>query len=202
MVRIGISVEGLTEELFVKRLLQPHFGELGIYLTPISIGGNVSIDRVGGELERLLYSFNYVTTFFDFYGFKRKHVEETKASLEARIEASVKESYRDRLIPYVQMYEFEGLLFSAPEVMAEVLHSVKLEQWALSVLADFDDNPEKINNSPTTSPSKRLLSQVRYLKTTHGPEIVVETGMKRLREKCRGLNDWLTRLEALGSMQS
>jgi hypothetical protein len=200
MVRIGISVEGVTEEHFVKRLLEPYFSERGIYLTPVNLGGNVSVDRVKGELERLLYSFDYVTTYFDFYGFKRKVEGETKESLEARIASSVKEDLRERLIPYVQMYEFEGLLFSAPDIMAAVLHEDKLRQWAISVLADFGNDPEKINDSPMTSPSKRLLAEARYLKTTHGPDILAQAGLELLRERCRGFHHWLMRLETLRRM--
>jgi|GEM_PF-3285103 len=71
MVRLGISVEGTTEERFVKMLLVPYMRKKEIYVTPISIGGNVSIDRIKHELKKISYSFDYVSTFYDFYGFLR-----------------------------------------------------------------------------------------------------------------------------------
>ena len=71
MVRLGISVEGTTEERFVKMLLVPYLSEEGIYATPISIGGDVKIDRIKHELQQISYSFDYVSTFYDFYGFLR-----------------------------------------------------------------------------------------------------------------------------------
>jgi hypothetical protein len=33
--------------------------------------GNISIDRVSGKLNRLIHNFDFVTTLYDFYGFKR-----------------------------------------------------------------------------------------------------------------------------------
>ncbi|MCU7814817.1 MAG: DUF4276 family protein [Candidatus Thiodiazotropha sp. (ex Rostrolucina anterorostrata)] len=197
MVRIGISVEGLTEELFVKQVLFPHFFERGISVTPIQVGGNVSVDRIGKELTRLTRSFNYVTTLYDFYGFKRKTDSETKGSLEERIAKSIKTDYQDVLIPYVQMYEFEGLLFSSPSAIASVLQDEGLESWAGSVLAQFDNDPEMINDSRETVPSKRLIDQSSYRKKTHGPAIAAHIGLESLREKCAGFGDWITRLEGL-----
>ncbi|MFT5260631.1 MAG: hypothetical protein ACI810_002386 [Gammaproteobacteria bacterium] len=52
MVRIGISVEGPTEERFVKAVLAPYLLGKGIYITPISMGGDVSVDRAKGELKK------------------------------------------------------------------------------------------------------------------------------------------------------
>ncbi|MCU7935630.1 MAG: DUF4276 family protein [Candidatus Thiodiazotropha sp. (ex Dulcina madagascariensis)] len=198
MVRIGISVEGLTEERFVKGVLAPHFSSQEIYVTPVQIQGNVSVDRIKGELERLAYSFDFVTTFYDFYGFKRKEAHETKVSLEVRIESSIKEGLREKLIPYIQMHEFEGLLFSAPGVIASVLQDENLEGWAGAILVDFDNNPEMINNLPETAPSKRLIKQTSYRKTTHGPAIAEQIGLAKLREMCEGFHAWLARLEELG----
>ena len=121
MVRIGISVEGLTEERFVKTVLAPYLVVKNIYITPISIGGGVNVDKVKSELKKIAFSFDYVTTLYDFYGFSRKEDGETKGSLEQRIIDAVHDGVKDKLIPYIQMYEFEGLLFSSPEAIANVL---------------------------------------------------------------------------------
>lgn len=199
MVRIGISVEGPTEERFVKILLAPYFSQKGIYVTPISINGNVSVDRVRHELENLAYSFDYVSTFYDFYGFKRKVEGETKETLEARIMESTKEGLRGKLIPYIQMYEFEGLLFSSPEAIAVELQDESLGAWANDILAAFSNNPEKVNDSTETSPSKRLEKAANYRKTTHGPNIAALIGLAKMRAMCSGFDGWLTQLERLVS---
>jgi len=197
MVRIGISVEGTTEERFIKTLLAPHLSKKGIYVTPVSINGNVSVDRVKHELQNLAYSFDYVTTFYDFYGFKRKAEGETKTTLEAKIKESAKEGFREKLIPYIQMYEFEGLLFSSPDTIAEVLQDESLSEWAAKILIEFNNNPEKVNDSPETAPSKRLEKSTNYRKTTHGPNIAAQIGLVKMRDMCSGFHEWLTKLERL-----
>jgi len=196
MVRLGISVEGVTEERFVKSSLVPYLAKKKIYITPVSMDGNVSVDRVSHELKNLLYSFDVVTTLYDFYGFKKMAAGETKRSLEMRILQSVPEKLQANLIPYIQMYEFEGLLFSSPSVIANVLQEDKWEPWAKNILDQFSGNPELINNSPETAPSKRL-AVTPYRKTTHGPNIAKEIGLDDIRLKCKGFDAWLSSLEAL-----
>jgi len=196
MVRVGISVEGVTEERFIKLSLAPHLAQQAIFVTPVSMGGNVSIDRVKYEINKLIYNFDVVTTFYDFYGFKRKPKSETKDSLEAQILESAPKAVQGKIIPYIQMYEFEGLLFSSPSTIATVLQQDEIKPWAEAILHQFNGNPELINNSSQTAPSKRLAT-TPYRKTTHGPNIAKEIGLDVLRQKCKGFDSWLSLLEAL-----
>ncbi len=200
MVRLAISVEGQTEERFIQKLLQPYFEPQGIYIQPILFagrGGDISLAKIKKELNNLASNFERVTTLYDFYGFRGKEGSETKETLEQKILNSVAEPLRDKVIPYVQMYEFEGLLFSSPDAIENTIGQKGLSAWATSVLADFGGNPEKINNSAQTAPSKRLLAESSYAKTIHGPNIAIEIGLDGLRKKCSGFNDWLSQLESL-----
>jgi hypothetical protein len=97
------------------------------------------------------------------------------------------------------MYEFEGLLFSSPEAIASVLQDKSLNSWATGILADFNNNPEKVNDSYETAPSKRLEKYTNYRKTTHGPNIAEQIGLAKIRDMCSGFDDWLTKLERLVS---
>ena len=97
------------------------------------------------------------------------------------------------------MYEFEGLLFSSPEHIAVVLQGESLKVWANNILISFNNNPEKVNNSVETAPSKRLEKFTNYRKTTHGPNIAQQIGLEKMRTMCTGFNDWLTELEKLVS---
>ncbi len=196
MVRVGISVEGLTEERFMEIVLQPHFLKKNIFVVPISLGGNINVDRVGRELTKLLYSFDVVSTFYDFYGFQKKEADETKESLETRILRTLPADRQQKCIPYIQMYEFEGLLFSSPSALASVLNDKECCTWAEKILQEFGNNPESINDSPQTAPSKRLV-ETPYRKVTHGPMIAQEIGLPILRERCTGFGVWLNSLEAL-----
>lgn len=197
MVRVGISVEGTTEVRFVEAVLAPYLAAKYVYVKPISMGGKVNVDRVKSELKNIGYSFDYVTTLYDFYGFKKKFEGDTKVNLEQRISDIVHESIKPKLIPYIQMYEFEGLLFSCPDGMERGLNEKGAKEWCQSILDKFDNNPEKINNSLETAPSKRLENQTSYSKTTHAPNIAKEIGIEKIREMCAGFNEWLSKLEAL-----
>lgn len=197
MVRIGVSIEGPTEERFVKGVLAPYLANKSICMTPINIGGNVNVDRIRDELKRISYGFDWVTTLYDFYGFKGKDPHETKSTLEEKISDVVHESIRSKLIPYVQMYEFEGLLFSCPETLSSGLMGGSIKDWAQKILSEFDGNPELINDSQETAPSKRLLQYTNYRKTTHGPNIAKVIGIEKIREKCSGFNEWLIKIEGL-----
>ncbi len=197
MVRIGISVEGATEERFVKMVLFPYLFNKQIEVSAISMGGDVKLDKVKAELKKIAYSFDYVSTFYDFYGFKGKSPDETKDTLEQKMLKHVHDSIQGKLIPYIQMFEFEGLLFSSPQAIASNLQKKSLAQWAESILVSFNGNPEAINDSEQTAPSKRLETKTIYRKTTHGPNIAKEIGIDALREKCGGFHAWLLSLEGL-----
>lgn len=168
-------------------------------MTPILMRGNVSVDRIRGELKKISNSFNHVTTLYDFYGFKKKDTEETKDTLEAKILSGADYSIKGKLIPYVQMYEFEGLLFSCPETLSSNLMGESLKEWAQKILSEFNDKPEQINDSQETAPSKRLLNYTNYRKTTHGPNIAKAIGIEKIREKCFGFNEWLEKIEKLAA---
>ena len=200
MVRVAISVEGLTEERFIKMVMAPHLENLGIYATPLPLGrkgGDVSLPRIKKDLNQMANNFDNVTTLYDFYGFRGKTRGETKTSLEQKIMDCVASALRHKIIPYIQMYEFEGILFSSPEAMENNIYQNGLADWAKDILAQHGHDPEKINDSPHTAPSKRLLSRANYIKTVHGPDIAKETGLPLLRQKCAGFNEWLNKIEAL-----
>jgi len=197
MVRLGISVEGPTEERFVKKVLIPHLATNDIHVTPVSIKGDVTVARAKKELEKMLYSFDHVTTLYDFYGFRGKNQGETKNSLEQQILNALPANLRRKFIPYIQMYEFEGLLFSDPEIIEQSLEGKDLFKWASSILREFNNNPEAVNNSEQTAPSKRFEKDTNYMKTTHGPNIAADIGLDKIRTMCQGFDQWLTRLESL-----
>lgn len=202
MVRLAISVEGQTEEIFVQRMLGPHLTKFNVITQAIQIGGrggDVSIPRIRADLNKLANSFDKVTTLYDFYGFKDKSGEDDKSSLEEKIRLSVSESLRDKVIPYIQMYEFEGLLFTSPETIANHLPGDRLEHWGNRILQEFGGNPERINDSQQTAPSKRLEQRTNYIKTIHGPNIMQDIGLETVRQNCQGFNAWLSCLEGLST---
>ena len=200
MVRLAVSVEGTTEERFVHMALAPHLMALGIFPQPIVLGkrgGDVSLTRIKRDLNLHVRSFDRVTTFYDFYGFRGKDKTEPRESLENKIRHTVPENLRFKLIPYVQMYEYEGILFASPEALEANIGERGLATWAESILKEFKMDPERINDSVATAPSKRLLARTTYLKTTHGPNIAADIGIPALKKACKGFGQWVTALENL-----
>ncbi len=201
MVRLAISVEGPTEERFVKMVMVPYLQNLGIYAQPLLLagtGGDISLRRIRKDLNNLANSFDKVTTLYDFYGFRDKVEGDNKTSLEQKIIECVAAPLRGRVIPYVQMHEFEGILFSSPEAIEHNIGQEGLTHWASNILQQFNNDPERINDSKETAPSKRLLRDTNYIKIVHGPNIAHEIGLNTLRQRCAGFGNWLDTLEALG----
>jgi len=195
MVRLLISVEGHSEYKFIEERVVPYLAGLNIFVEIQNMKGNVSVDRVSSKLNELIYNHDFVTTLYDFYGFKKLSTDETKASLEQKIKDSIKQSQQGKIMPYIQMYEFEALLFSDAKIMANNLNVS--QSWIDNILNEFNDL-EKINNSKETAPSKRIKKNATYIKTQHAPKILQEIGLPKIREKCQGFNAWLTQLEKLG----
>ncbi len=220
MTIVHVICEGQTEESFVNELLVEPFAHKGIYLKPALIGrpghkgGNFKFARLAPDVEkRLLADKNcYCTTFFDFYGlpetFPGKNAVNATASVQDKANAlqdalneklveKIGEDAMRRFIPYVQMYEFEGLLFSDPQKMAEGMDRSDLVQ-AFTDIADAFDTPEQINNSPQTAPSKRIENLIRgYEKPLLGTLAALEVGLDKMREQCPQFDAWLKKIEAL-----
>lgn len=61
-------------------------------------------------------------------------------------------------------------------------------------------NPEEINESPQTAPSKRI---IKYLpdyagqKAQVGPLVAEDIGMAALRNSCPHFHEWITKLEEI-----
>lgn len=98
------------------------------------------------------------------------------------------------------MYEFEGLLFSSPKAISNHVTPIrppaKVLDWATGILDIFGGNPEKINDSKDTAPSKRLGKHTNYKKTVDGPNIAKDIGLVEIRQKCQGFNAWITLIES------
>ena len=116
MTRLAIVVEGETEEEFINNLLTPHLYMHEVSATPHSIGGNVTVERLASEMARYLWSYDQVTSLVDFYGFRNKgdaSREDLQRRIFQQVDAQIGVSWdQSRVLPYVQQYEFEALLFS------------------------------------------------------------------------------------------
>lgn len=103
-----------------------------------------------------------------------------------------------RFVPFVTMYEFEGLLFSDCEAFAQALAMPDLAGPLLAIRNQFD-SPEHINDAPETAPSKRILAlHPAYAKIAQGAAAARTVTLSTMAEQCPHFAGWLRRLEALG----
>lgn len=199
MIRLGISVEGATEREFILRVLAPHLARYGVFANPVDMRGNVSRDRIRGALPHLIASFDHVSTLYDYYRFKQRETLSVDALQAAMLEL-VAPAQRRHFTPYIQLHEFEALLFAVPELTVQTLGGTERQLHALRAAVDACGSPEAVNDRPETSPSHRLLALFGrdYEKPFHGPEVLRIAGLPAIRAQCPRFDAWVTRLENLG----
>ena len=221
MTRLAISVEGQTEEEFVNKILASYLQEAEVEPTPIMIGvayragrgGSVSVEHLAADMAMLYGSSDYdaVTSLVDFYGFRGREDGETVDQLEERIFRAIGGKLPGgfdpiRTVPYVQRYEFEGLLFSNVEAFSVIEASNEFLQALRNVRIRFP-TPEDINDHPETAPSKRIAKVMQkhgtrgYSKMRDGFLVADETGLDVIRQECPRFNGWIERLSALGGLR-
>lgn len=214
MKRVHIFCEGQTEETFVREVLQDHLIGYDVFLNPIVLrtsatckGGVVSYAKLKWQIEQKCRedSSSCVTTLIDLYGlpsdFPGKSSFENQHDYEKKVAIAEKAFNSDidmnNFIANLLLHEYEALLFS---------DVTKFEEWfnpsvvdSLQKEASIFDNPEQINDSPTTAPSKRILKYcLGYNKPLHGSLIAMDIGLDVIRSQCKHFNVWLRKIENLG----
>lgn len=220
MKRLIIIGEGQTEQEFCKDVLYSHFFEKGIIVENPTIkhsnGGIVSWNIIKSEIEMHLVNNDVrVTLLIDLYGIKDSHCfpkwEESKvivnkadrmSFIEKAMFEDIPDNIRYRFIPYIQLHEFEALLFSEKRVFDDNFEKVEFLDYNYLQETLRIADPEEINDSPHTAPSKRLeriikgyKSDTDSLKVFYGSLIAQEIGLSQIRAKCTRFNKWIGILE-------
>lgn len=221
-VEVVVFAEGPSDELFLKRVVAPVLQQSQIYLKPQTL--NTSRDSAGGAInfDRLCHNVRntlrqsgsrYLTTFFDLYaldtsipGFTERHrFNEPQAKarhIEAQMHAALVEKLdfrSDRLIPYIQPYELEGLFFSNTDALSQAVPGWTAAAEPLRRVRQSFATPEHINDGFDTKPSARLaeLLTPNYRKTTHAPRIGQHIGLNAITTECLHFGQWVIRLQSL-----
>ncbi|WP_313920438.1 DUF4276 family protein [Tahibacter sp.] len=216
MTRICIVCEGQTEVEFILRCVTPHLMGYQITAYPSLLrapsgqhrGGRVTVERLVNFMMHEYHNADRVTSLVDFYGFQdaagRTRQQLEQAIFDGLVGGKLKADPR-YVMPYVQMHEFEALLFSDIEQFQFVLDGWNEKvRTSLAVVKRNFETPEHINNSRETAPSKRILEIFEhrsYNKTEHGPIIAQEIGLPAIRAHCRQFDAWMAALEAWGQPQ-
>jgi hypothetical protein len=117
--------------------------------------------------------------------------------LEEAMKELIDDNWRFRFIPYIQLHEFEGLLFSELNVFILQIPKNEIANYNELIQTINDNpNPELINDGKETAPSKRLMRIIKgYNKIVYGSLLAQEIGLEKIRNKCPRFNDWLNLLE-------
>lgn len=224
---LHILCEGQTEERFVKEVLSPYLQQFNIYPKPILLltskkknarGGMLSYAQAKRDLTILQKQFrdnnselHLFTTMFDYYALPDDFpgVEESIDIQDVRSRISFLEDKfaedmgRGALIPYIQLHEFEALLFvDIIKLQTEYpLSSEKIR--VLKEETDIYGDPEMINNSPDTAPSKRIIAALaqdyHYNKVQSGAAITSVIGIENLLDNCQHFKEWIENIKRIAA---
>lgn len=224
MIRLHIIAEGQAELNFARKVLAPHLAAFNIVVDARAVmtsrnrhtshkhsGGLTSYGKVKNDIKAWLTedkrAESRFTTMFDFYGLPQdfpgytdiacpKNPYERVRQLETALASHINDR-QGRFIPYIQLHEFEALIFADPRQLdGEYLeHDTQIQN--LVAVAERHE-PELINDGRDTAPSKRILGEIpEYKKATAGVAVVEKIGMPTLRAKCKHFHEWISQLESL-----
>lgn len=213
MKRVIIICEGPTEQEFCTEILGVELAKNDVFVeAPVikhSHGGIVPWTTFKRQiLKHLQEGEVYVSMLVDYYGIREQFGfpgwEEAKGIADKterlhflldQMSADIPEEFRFRFIPYIQLHEFEGLLFSDIQAFLKSFPEDEIKFNELQAAVNAFETPELINNSPETAPSKRLINAIPdYDKIVYGNCVAMDMGLEKIREKCPLFNEWVDKL--------
>lgn len=209
---LTILCEGATERNFVVATLAPYLREKSIFAKPVNLGGTPNLSHLHRQINYALRSrrtHEHVSTMLDLYALGRlpgNEVREGEGPRDRvrRIEQELWKKFpTSNFIPYIQLHEFEALIFVDIAKIVEAFPDGEAEDAVDPLLRQMEGlEPELINCGESTHPKKRLCNAIPIYSdvySTVGPEIVHGIGLSRVRSICPNFDGWLTKLEQLGS---
>lgn len=218
MKRLVFIVEGETEEAFVNNILRPYFQNCGLY-NPIQCfkikhtqGGMHKYSYVRNDVLNTIYETDViVTTMFDLYALPHsfpgyedsqsisnhlERVEFLEAKMKEDLETHQSQPFNN-YIPYIQLHEFEALAFSTANSFKALFEDDEMNYKGIQEVISAFPNPEDINDSPETAPSKRMQDLIPgYNKVVYGISLIEYTGIDVIIQKCPHFRNWIEKLKA------
>jgi len=222
LIRLHLVVEGQTEENFVRDILAPELWPRGVIPDVHRVttgrrhsrtyrGGITSYQQLRNDLLRWMKQDRNPDAWFstmvdlyrlpgDFPRFADCRTEVDPLKRVRCLEDSLQEDIQQpRFIPYIQLHEFEALLFADPQKFAHAFPGRPGVIAELQQIRSRFPSPEHIDDGEETAPSKQIAAVVPdYAKPVAGPLIARQIGIAALRRECDHFNDWITRLERCG----
>lgn len=224
-MQMNVFCEGQTEQGFCDQVLRPHLFPDGrgiIHTLAVGekdhrhvygIGRRTKYPRVRkfilNTIKQRAAKDVFFTTLFDLYALPddfpgkaanvRNPVDPTPYVL-ALEEAFGKDIDCPHFIPYLQLHEYEAILFVDPDAFRVAFDHCDAAVDAMKATAAGVKSVEHIDDGSTTAPSKRIIAALPEYdgrKPTAGPDIAEYIGVTRIRAACPHFHGWLTRLESI-----
>ncbi len=228
MIRVNVVAEGQSELCFAKKILNGYFGGSPIVDSRCVLtgkiprtnyeyrGGLLNYQKTKNDIVRWIKEDTgaYVTTMFDFFRLPNDFPGYTQAMscpdhresvriLEEAMKADIASDGKlvnvgQRFIPYIQLHEFEALLFTDIHVLKEDYLEPDDQAKIDRLYEDTKEiPPEEIDHGEDTAPSKRLLRTVGYRKGEAASQLLEKIGIDAIREKCPNFSEWIATLQML-----
>lgn len=227
--QLYILCEGSTELTFASKVLAPYFQTYSIYVKPVllctskkkgSYGGVTNYAKIVNDLTSIFGGIrksanetHIVTTMLDLYalptdvpGYEFAIRFPNPYDRVACIERAFGEAISHRLfIPYIQLHEFESLLFSdISKLSIEYPKAIsEIEQLKEATDRIENGNPELINHGVNTAPSKRIIkclaNKYNYDKVRGGTAVASHITLPVIMERCTHFREWIERIVELSN---
>lgn len=149
-----------------------------------------------------MFDYYALPSSFPKYNESQK-IEDKYKKIEFLENAFSEYEQNKRFIPYLQLHEFEALVFCGIEYLPKLYPGCEKRIKTLQDALSITSNPELINNNPNTAPSKRIIKAIEgekkkviyhYNKPSTGKYITKQVGIEVLRSKCKHFNEWIEKL--------
>ena len=220
-IRLNFIVEGQTEETFVRDQLAPHLAQMSIWVSVRCVqtrrrrnikyrGGLSNYAQARGDISRWMrgepkHNVRFTTMFdlfrlpHDFPGYHTVSGLDPSSRATALENAMLEDIGDNRLVPYIQVHEFEALVLADPRALSNEYPESAAGVGELAEMASSYASPEMINDGPETAPSKRIMREIPIYRKTTSVNITKQIGLRNLRAKCPHFGAWVDKLESLGS---
>ena len=224
-LRLNFIVEGQTEERFVNTVLRDHFAARSIVAVAHCVttrreqraehlrrrGGLTTYRHARDDIHRWVREDGgrdaRFTTMFDLYrlptdfpGYEEAAEAPDPYARVGILEVALSEAVGDtRFVPYIQLHEFEALLFADPSKLDTQFPDRPLAIQQLVETAREVGSAELVDDGPTTAPSKRIVAAIpeyQSRKASAGPIVAAKIGLPVLQSECPHFREWLDRLTA------
>lgn len=211
---LKIYSEGQTEQEFVTQILRPHLERFGYSVSavvnptsPGSRGGLSHYQQFKTNAKRIRKSAPdcLLTTMIDLYGLPNDFpgMENIREIIDPYEKVAILEKKLDEdlalenFIPYIQLHEFEALLFSDIEKIDQVIsRDQPSKRMQLQKILDHHHSPEEIDHNKGPSCYLReICGNQHYSKILWGIEIAKKIDLPIIRDSCPHFHHWLAVLE-------